>query len=225
MASTSPQISILGDSISTLNGFTPLEGSFYHTDFSRNTGISSVEDTWWMKVIRGLGGTLLVNNSYAGSTVCRDGYQAASSPWRIAKLKKNDLLPDYVLVFSGLNDVAYYRSPDAFLHDYAAMLQELRTAFPDAAIWCSTLCQGVLANPSLPLFIHFDRCTPLAEYNQVIRTAAAERGCHLADLAAFDIAYDSMDGTHPTAAGMEQLAQMWLRCLLAKSLSFPKMNL
>lgn len=222
MPQTIPQISILGDSISTLNGYTPPDGSFYHTAFSGNTGISSVEDTWWMKVIRGLGGTLLINNSYAGSTVCRDGYQAASSPWRIAKLKKDGVLPDYVLVFSGLNDVAFYRTPEAFGNDYTAMLQELRLAFPDAAIWCGTLCHGILVNPKLPLFVNFDQCTPLSEYNQVIRAAVAETACHLADLAAFELSYASMDGTHPTATGMEQLAQMWLRFLLSENTPYGK---
>jgi len=214
---SAPKISILGDSISTLNGFTPAEGSFYHTDFSRNTGIATPADTWWMKVIEGLGATLLINNSYAGSTVCRNGYQPASSPWRIAKLRKGDISPDYVLIFSGLNDVASYHSPEEFGTDYSSMLLELKSAYPSCELWCATLCRGFLTNPDFPLFINLNNCSPLALYNQSIRTAVSEVDCHLADLASFEQDYASIDGIHPNAAGMEQLSQMWLRCILPQS--------
>lgn len=207
-------ISVLGDSISTLNGYSPTEGCFYHTAFGKSTGIASVEDTWWMKVIRGLGGRLLVNHSYAGSTVCRNGYQAASSPWRIAKLKQGDTLPDCVLIFSGLNDVAFSRTPEEFGCDYAAMLLACKQAYPDAMICCGTLCPSVCANPEVPLFFDLRHCRPLEEYNAEIRVAVAEANAHLVDLAAFQQPYLSLDGAHPNAAGMEQLAQMWLRCLL-----------
>lgn len=209
-----PSFSILGDSISTLNGYTPTDGVFYHTALSQNTGIASVADTWWMKVIDGFGGKLLVNNSYAGSTVCRDGYQPASSPWRIAKLQQDQLFPDYILVYSGLNDVAFFRTPAEFQEAYTSMLLEMKSAYPAAEIWCGTLCQGVLTNPNLAPFINFKYCTPLSEYNTCIRSAVNETGCHVADIAALEQGYRSMDGVHPNADGMEQMAQMWLRCML-----------
>lgn len=209
-----PRFSILGDSISTLHGYTPTDGVFYHTAFSCHTGIASVTDTWWMKVIEGFGGRLLVNNSYAGSTICRDGYQPASSPWRIAKLRQGELSPDYILVFSGLNDVAFYRTPTEFQESYTSMLMELKSAYPDSEIWCGTLCRGTLPNPNLAPFINFNHCTPLSEYNTCIRSAVSELECHLADLAAFEQEYRSIDGVHPNASGMEQLAQMWLRYML-----------
>jgi lysophospholipase L1-like esterase len=209
-----PKVSILGDSISTLKGYSPEAGYYYDPEYSRNTGISSAKSTWWMKVILGLGGTLLVNNSYAGSTICRDGYQPASSPWRIAKLKKGDVLPDYVLIYSGLNDVAFYRSPEEFQEHYSNMLLEISGAYPEAEIWCGTLCRSFQANPDWATFINLDACQPLSLYNQSIRDAVYHSDCHLADLSSFDVAYSSLDSVHPDASGMEILAQLWLRCML-----------
>lgn len=211
-----PRFSILGDSISTFQGYTPADGVFYHPAFSRTTGVSSLSDTWWMKVIEGCGGELLVNHSYAGSTVCRDGYQPASSPWRIAKLRRDQTDPDYILIYSGLNDVAFYRTPAEFQSNYTSMLLEIKSLYPHAKVWCGTLCHGDLINPNVAPFISFQQCTPLSQYNESIQRAVLDTNCHLADLAAFGLDYRSMDGVHPTAAGMEQIAHMWLRCLLTE---------
>ena len=49
---------------------------------------------------------------------------------------------------------------------------------------------------------------PLESYNDVIRSAAAQHGCALVDFAAYGLDYDAIDGTHPTKAGMKQLAAM-----------------
>ena len=214
LITTQKTVSIYGDSISTLAGVSPEDGVFYDPNYARNTGVSSAEDTWWMKVIRGLGASLLVNNSYAGSTICRNGYQAASTPWRIAKLRKGDLLPDYILIYSGLNDVAFYRTPDEFYEHYASMLTQMKETYPQTEIYCGTLCHGFLNNPDWPLFVNLKDCLPLSLYNEGIRRAAHETGCGLADLAAYEVAYSSIDGVHPDAKGMEQLAGLWLRSLL-----------
>ena len=208
-----PNVSILGDSISTLGGYTPESDVFYDPNFSRSTGVKSADDTWWMKVIQGIGGKLLINNSYAGSTVCRNGYQPASAPWRIAKLRNQDISPDYILIFSGLNDVALYWPPEEFKEHYDDMLHHLKQAYPSTSICCATLCRGFVKNPDWPLFINWNHCHPLALYNQSIREAVWEANCHLADLSSFQKEYSSIDGVHPDSDGMELLAQMWLHCI------------
>ena len=211
-------ISIYGDSISTLQGYSPTEGVFYDPAYPGSSRIASVSDTWWDKVISGVGGQLLVNNSYAGSTVSMGGYQAACAPWRIEKLKKGDTLPDYILVLSGLNDVATYRSPEDFGRHYSAMLGAMEEIYPDAEVWCGTLCRGFVTNPNLALFVDLDRCLPLSDYNAAIREAVADApNAKLADLADFGASYASMDGVHPNASGMETLAQLWLRVLLEQA--------
>ena len=208
-------ISIYGDSISTLQGYSPDEGVFYDPAYPGSSRISSVSDTWWGKVISGACGQLLVNNSYAGSTVSMGGYQAACAPWRIEKLKRGGAMPDCILVFSGLNDVATYRPPEDFGRHYRAMLSAMEEIYPDAEVWCGTLCRGFVTNPNLALFVDLNRCLPLADYNAAIREAVAGApNARLADLAAFGASYASMDGVHPNATGMETLAQLWLRSLL-----------
>ena len=56
--------------------------------------------------------------------------------------------------------------------------------------------------------------TALEEYNQAIRKAVNERDdIVLMDLPEEGIHYETLDGTHPTRRGHEELAQMWIGCL------------
>ncbi len=206
-------ISILGDSISTLTGYTPEESVFYNPDYSGNTGVTSAEDTWWMKVIHGLGGKLLVNNSYAGSTVSMQGYRPAAAASRIMKLQNQGIQPDCILVYSGLNDVASRVEPEAFQTYYLDMLKELKAYYPKADIWCGTLTRGFQVNPMFPSFFQWKDCLPLSKYNEGIRWAAAQAACRLADLDAFGEAHATFDSAHPNAEGMTKLSELWLRCI------------
>ena len=54
---------------------------------------------------------------------------------------------------------------------------------------------------------------PLSQYNQVIRKCAACRECRIVDLAALHEPYASLDGAHPTAEGMAQIADMICRSI------------
>ena len=47
------RISILGDSISTFAGYTPEEAVFYDSYVQWETGVKSVEDTWWNESFTG----------------------------------------------------------------------------------------------------------------------------------------------------------------------------
>ena len=155
----------------------------------------------------------MVNNSYAGSTIFRCGYQPANSPWRLARLKHGDILPDAILIFSGLNDVAFYKEPAEFEDNYREMLLELHQQFPAAQLYCATLCKGALKHLDTPVFINFKACTPLSQYNDAIRTAVTAADAHLVDLAAYDTDYSSMDGAHPDGTGMRELAAWWLHSI------------
>lgn len=48
----------------------------------------------------------------------------------------------------------------------------------------------------------------LDDYNHVIREEAASAGARIADIRAFGVDYDAVDGVHPSVRGMEQLAAM-----------------
>ena len=205
------QISILGDSISTFQDFTPPGGVYYGPTFGSVTGVFTPEDTWWMKVIHALDGDLLVNNSWSGSTVTASGMLGACSPSRIRKLARDGVLPDIILIYTGLNDVSRYVPIEEFHQDYTSMLAQIRQAYPKAQVLCGTLIAGYLGDTpfeKLPFSAQRRRA-----YNETIRNAAQQTHCQLIDLAPFEQGYSSMDGLHPNGVGMEQLADFWLSAM------------
>lgn len=210
MKHTKLHISVLGDSISTFDGLTPPGGVYYGPSFGDITGVRTPEDTWWMKVIRAMGGELLANNSWSGSTVSMVGSLPACSPSRIRKLAVDGVTPDHILIFAGLNDVAFFAEPSAFASDYSLMLQRIRESYPQAVVTCGTLITGYLKDTPFTHQLGHIREKYLP-YNQAILETAAAHGCQTADIAAFNERFASMDGFHPNAEGMEQLADFWLR--------------
>ena len=60
-------VSILGDSISTFEGYIP-EGYLAYYPGNDMT-LDDVNDTWWMKMLQNTGMELLVNGSWSGSLV------------------------------------------------------------------------------------------------------------------------------------------------------------
>lgn len=57
------------------------------------------------------------------------------------------------------------------------------------------------------------RIISLCEYNAAIKIAAELAGAEVADLAAQNLRYETLDGTHPTRAGHATIAQAWINCL------------
>lgn len=84
---TAKKFSVFGDSISTLEGYTP-QGwrNFYEGTEADETGVHAYEDTWWGQVIDHFDGELLANAAYSGSLVEGDGFPSGTAPERIAAL-------------------------------------------------------------------------------------------------------------------------------------------
>lgn len=81
------KFSVFGDSISTLEGYTPKDWRiFYEGVEADETGVHTYEDTWWGQVIDHFDGELLANAAYSGSLVEGDGFPAGTAPERIAAL-------------------------------------------------------------------------------------------------------------------------------------------
>ena len=146
-------VSIIGDSISTYDGFNP-EGYEVYYDKPRqmNNGMSSVYDTWWAKVNQGLHAYLCVNNSFSGSRVTGEGFPAASSTERTSLLHTQWYSPDLILIYIGFNDFGngvpirnpepscFFRKNPAFFEDaYEIMLKKVKHGYPSARIICATL--------------------------------------------------------------------------------------
>lgn len=212
---TGKKISVLGDSISTFKGITKDDpNTFYGNHQIEVGGFSGVADTWWMRVINGLGGVFERDNAFSGSCVT-DGYglgRGMSTRERTGDLGS----PDVILVFAGANDLGFGVPEDEFRASYALMLRRLRESYPAADIWCGTIINGVKVIDSEPYFMGEDPTTPLEPFSAVIRECAAEAGANVVDLAASGVLYDAIDGCHPTAGGMAQLAELWLGAIMAK---------
>ena len=218
------QFSILGDSISTLEGFNPRGYQvYYQGEKCTKTGVREMEDTWWGKVIAFFGGELLVNDSWSGSRVSRRPDQAEAFPSGVSTRRTGNLhigsvKPDVILIHMGIHDWAAgvpvrngENSVGTFRGAYGHMLTSLRKNYPGAELWCCTLAESYLS--SNPYFV-FPSCyggTALREYNQVIREYAALHGCRVIDLAEFKVPYDTTDGIHPNREGMALLAALTVR--------------
>ena len=134
--------SIIGDSISTLEGFIPPGHAVYYANQHKlDAAIFTPEDTWWGQVIAALGGQLLVNDSFSGSTAVIhpacfvDSYTCTDQ--RTAFLHKGEISPDVIMIYMGTNDRGICAKPAAtepceqtdpavFSTAYATMLQKLR---------------------------------------------------------------------------------------------------
>lgn len=218
------KFSVLGDSISTFFGYSqPPEAVFYSSINRYETGVCSVSDTWWSKVIDALGGQLLVNDSFSGSTVTFDPrYEIASygcSDERTSSLDANGKTPDVILVFMGINDRGSgvllrptreeeKKDPRIFSEAYSEMLRKLQTNYPKAELWCLSLPLGSL-----------DGYAPSAaarqkneEYSKVVAECAAHKNCRLIDICKMK-PYESIDGLHPNADGMNRIAEAVLAAL------------
>lgn len=203
--------SIMGDSISTLLEYNPLGfDSFYKYEMCELSGVKAYGDTWWGQVIEALGGKLLVNNSWSGSLVvkhplCRIPSYACSDE-RTAFLGKDGLSPDVIMIYIGTNDAGWDVELDGedgdiacFRVAYNAMLGKIKRNYPDAEIWCLTLCKREGNDGAY-----------LKEYCKVICECTEEYGCELIDLYGQPKAYETVDGLHPNADGMKTVAKLVL---------------
>ena len=207
-------ISIIGDSISTYTGYNP-EGYkvYYDAERRRANGLTSVNDTWWMRVINGLGGSLCVNNSFSGSLVSGDSFPAGCCAERTGGLHTDTARPDIILVYAGVNDCGWQvpvkgRKTDSFRGAYAKMLRDVHANYPDARIICGTLMKRYARGSGKPDEFTGAACEP---YSDVIRRCSRLRGCSLAELS--ETRYETLDWLHPTARGHAEMALVWLGAL------------
>lgn len=238
--------SVLGDSISTLEGFNPSGYKvFYEDENCFRTGVNDMKDTWWGKVIEFFGGQLLVNNSWSGSRVtklpnCRELFPSGCSDERTNGLHIDSVKPDIIIVYLGINDWAFGAKVDfervgffdklikvrtdeyskgdetVFSVAYNKMLSKLKRNYPDTEIWCCTLNTTFMSSKPEFSFPYTYAGTHIEVYNNIIKTAVQTYDCNLIDLYGYHVPYDAVDGTHPTVAGMDTLATMIIRQLVGE---------
>ena len=218
------KFSILGDSISTLEGFQPRGNPvFYDAERREKTGVWEMKDTWWGKVIDFFGGELLVNDSWSGCRVTRaagagEQFPAGCCEKRTGNLHIGQVYPDVILVYLGINDwgTGVPVGPEGegdtcFSLAYGLMLSRLKKNYPKAEIWCCTLGETAIASRPDFRFPEAFGGISIREYNYQIANAALAAGVCLADIHSQEIPFDTLDGTHPTAKGMDTLAMLMIR--------------
>lgn len=89
-------ISILGDSLSTFEGYIPSKNISYYPNDTND--VFSVNDTWWMRLISKTNARLEINNSWSGSKV--SGNDISSYLNRVDNVGN----PKYLIIHGGTND-------------------------------------------------------------------------------------------------------------------------
>lgn len=205
------KISILGDSISTYQGFNPpYYPVYYKDDNAYENDILSVNDTWWKQVIDAVDGELCENNSYSGSLVFGNVSSSACSEERCTSLHGTNI-PDVILIYMGTNDRGYGIEIQKFYDAYCTMLRRIKKKYPDAKIICATLLLGYYKNGEGKL--NAESVVAEFEYNNAIRAAVKDENCLLADIASSGKCYETLDDCHPTKSGHSLIAKLWFEKL------------
>lgn len=221
--------SILGDSISTFQGYNPVGYYAFFPDYGE---VKKVEDTWWQQVADEMALTLYVNGSSAGATVAGDSTGTEDPQCGCNEMRTNDLsgpegaCPDRIVIYLGTNDflnavplgendgteLVEEGEVKTFSDAYTLMLDKLQANYPLAEIYCCTLLPVGDYGTDTP-YVEFISGTQFtsADYGEVIIRIAANRGLSVIDLNDCGVTIENMhemtsDGVHPTAAGMECIA-------------------
>lgn len=243
-------LSIIGDSISTYAGYSDdTESNSTIGDnavwyYGSNTGINSVDQTWWMQAADLTGMQILVNNSWSGSQLLSgdpdDGYLTRAVNLHGDTGENAGKEPDVIAVYIGINDfnrnvslgiysenlfqtmkiegendIIEYTTPSTFTEAYMIMIDKIVTRYKEADVFLFTY---------LPNGDNKDYAL-LEEYNVVVRNIASHYGLTVVDL------YQNGELTtdnyteyygdkliHPNEKGMDVITEVFVRALEQKYL-------
>lgn len=219
-------ISILGDSISTYDGWIP-EG--FNVFYPFDGELTDVSQTWWKGLVDDTKMELCANNSSSGSTcvgdsLCIDDPFFGCSDGRLSFLSGSQgRLPDIIVIYMGTNDLltgvpigdndgtklVEEGVIENFSDAYCLILDKLASYYPTAQIFCCSLTPVGDWGTDQP-FVLFENHLGLTaeDYSNQIRVIADNKGATVIDLYHCGIEVDNLqqmttDGTHLTLAGME----------------------
>lgn len=137
---------------------------------------------------------------------------SATNDRRIEDLSTKTHTPDIILVAMGFNDYGSGKNIADFEKSYKLMLDKLKARYPKTEIICGTLAESFVSERSTYLFPLTPGNNKLADFNNVIRKVCKSKDIRIADIAGKE-EYETLDGVHPTAAGHNTLAHLWIDCL------------
>ena len=200
------KLSILGDSVSTYKGISndaSANATLFYNPYHYK-GPMPAEKTYWGILLSNFGMTLCVNNSWSGGNLSgRDDPDSGVN--RAKNLARDDgTVPDFVIVFMGINDLGRGVDVKVFSSDYEAVLMTIKNSFPGAHVCCINLPDR---EPS------FKKRTEA--FNEEIKRAAKSAGENffIADLFGSKLNNDfyyknTTDGLHPDEDGMRMIAEV-----------------
>ena len=205
------KVSILGDSISTYQGFTPYPSNYQYPK-SSCADFTNVSQTWWHQIIydKMTNAKLEVNSSYTGTCVQETtdkGHPGYGFLHRYVELGD----PDVILINGGTNDSWSFSLPVGtldfsiatdnldefqFAQAYDKLIRLMKAKYPSAQIACiigdNVMDQAYTA------------------YAQVIRDVCEHYDLPYAQVVFADRAAMTYDNVHPNVNGMEEMAnQIW----------------
>nr|WP_308626246.1 SGNH/GDSL hydrolase family protein [uncultured Eisenbergiella sp.] len=234
------KLSILGDSISTFDGYIPTD---YNIFYPGSGEISSVEKTWWFQVLSNTGMELNANASSSNTDVSGDSTDTTGSAPGCSFKRINDLTPgddgpapDILIIFMGINDflrsveLGDFVTPELqqegiitnFCDAYELMIQKLAATFPNTQIYFCTLLETNAGDTDE----HPDEFpstnkngNTIADFNAEIATIVSSYNYPVIDVHNCGITYDTLgdytsDGTHPNAEGARLIGEYITNALL-----------
>ena len=241
------KISLLGDSITTFQGWIP---SGYAVFYPKNY-LNDVEQTWWKQLINVTGMELVKNCAWSGSKITGNAASTTSaaagcSDKRIADLADGDKVPDIIIILISINDFrddtplgtwdgsilpSNTSSVGTISEAYALMVSKILKTYPHAEVFCGTVLEtpgnSYDSNGSNQFPTDFgtpgqDGYTRVHDYNETIRKVARAFGVnvlemHQCGINYFNGSYYLGDGLHPNAAGAKLMARKALSELESKS--------
>ena len=207
---------ILGDSYSTFLGYIPeTNNTYYGREDTASLCVNSAEKTWWDQLLKATSSTLLLNESFSGSTICYTGYPANDKAFsrrisfvvRLENLiargffKKNRV--DTVLIFGGTNDF-WANSPWGELssEDFS---EENLTCVAPACTYLIRRLKEIASNARIIGIIN-------TEFSQEF-TTLLEAVFKKENVECVSLAYIEKENAHPNAQGMREIAQQLLTYL------------
>lgn len=220
-------LSILGDSISTYEGWIPDE---YAVFFPIDGEVGDVDETWWKMFMDDAGMQLCANSSSSGSTCVGDSLSIDDPKYACSNYRIDDLIgkggayPDVIIVYIGTNDcltnvpigendgmqLVEEGVIENFSDAYTLILDKLESQYPGAQIFCCTLVQLGDWGSGDQMFVTFVNSKGLTseDYSKQIETIASNRGFNIIDLYNCGITEKNMhkyvtDGVHLNPEGMK----------------------
>lgn len=203
-------VSIIGDSYSAFTGWIP-EGNNTSYNGTYN-GVASVSNMWWFKVIQKFNMSLMLNESWSGSTICNTGYNAsdATATSFLTRITKrygatNTLghKPQVLFVLGGLNDT-WAGSPLGNVKYSDWTTDDLKTTL---GAYSKMINDILLYNPGIEI-INFE----YAAVSQAIRNGKALICEHFGVKNVPISSVDSLSD-HPTTTGMQQIVDQIITAL------------